>query len=35
MLGFSIMKTKIFQMSKLGLEKAGKPEIKLPAFAGS
>ena len=32
MLGFSIMWTKDFQMSKLGLEKAEEPEIKLPAF---
>ena len=35
MLGFSIMRTKNFQMSKLGLEKAEVPEIKLPTFAGS
>ena len=35
MLGFSIMWTKNFQMSKLGLEKAEEPEIKLPAFTGS
>ena len=33
MLGFSIMWTKNFQTSKLGLEKA--EEIKLPTFAGS
>ena len=26
------MQTKNFQMSKLGLEKAEEPEIKLPAF---
>ena len=30
MLGFSIMRTKNFQMSKLGLEKAEVPEIKCP-----
>ena len=35
MLGFSIMRTKNFQMSKLGLEKEEEPEIKLPTFAGS
>ena len=35
MLGFSIMQTKNFQMSKLGLEKAEEPEIKLPKFTGS
>ena len=35
MLGFSIMRTKNFQTSKLGLEKEEEPEIKLPAFAGS
>ena len=35
MLGFSIMWTKDFQMSKLGLEKAEEPEIKLPIIAGS
>jgi len=35
MLGFSIMQTKNFQMSKLGLEKIEEPEIKLPTFAGS
>ena len=34
MLGFSIVQTKNFQMSKLGSEKAEEPEIKLPAFAG-
>ena len=34
MLGFSIMWTKNFQMSKLGLEKTEEPEIKLPKFAG-
>ena len=32
MLGFSIMQTKNFQMSKLGLEKEEEAEIKLPAF---
>ena len=35
MLGFSIMQTKNFQMSKLDLEKEEEPEIKLPTFAGS
>lgn len=30
MLGFSIMETKNFQMSKLCLEKKEEPEIKLP-----
>ena len=35
MLGFSIMQTKNFQMSKLGLEKAEEPEIKLPTSTGS
>ena len=35
MLGFSIMGTKHFQMSKLGLGKEEEPEIKLPTFAGS
>ena len=35
MLSFSIMVTKSFQMSKLGLEKAEEPEIKLPIFAYS
>ena len=34
MLGFSIMQTKNFQMSKLGLEKEEEPEIKLPTFSG-
>ena len=34
MLGFSIMWTKNFQMSKLGLEMEEKLEIKLPTFAG-
>ena len=29
------MLTENFQMSKLGLEKAEEPEIKLPTFAGS
>ena len=33
MLGFSIMWTKNFWMSKLGLEKEEEPEIKLPTFA--
>ena len=33
--GFSIMLIENFQMSKLGLEKAEEPEIKLPTFAGS
>ena len=35
MLGFSIMGTEKFQMSKLGLEKEEQPETKLPTFAGS
>ena len=35
MLGFSIMGTEKFQMSKLGLEKEEQPEIKLPTFAAS
>ena len=35
MLGFSIMRTKNFQMSKLGFEKEEEPEIKLPTCAGS
>ena len=34
MVGFSIMQTKNFQMSKLGLEKGKELEIKLPTFAG-
>ena len=34
MLGFSIMWTKNFQMSKLGLEKEEELEIKLQTFAG-
>ena len=34
MLGFSIMQTKNFQMSKLGLEKEEEPEIKLSTSAG-
>ena len=34
MLGFSIMRTKNFQMSKLGLEKKEELEIKLPTFTG-
>ena len=34
-LEFSIMQIKNFQMSKLGLEKAEEPEIKLSTFAGS
>ena len=35
MLGCSIMQTEDFQISKLGLEKAEEPEIKLPTFTGS
>ena len=35
MLDFSITWTENFQMSKLGLEKAEEPEIKLPTFIGS
>ena len=35
MLGFNIMRTKNFQMSKLDLEKKEEPEIKLPTFTGS
>ena len=34
MLGFSIMQTKNFQMSKLSLEKEEELEIKLPTLAG-
>ena len=34
MLGFSIIRTKNFQMSKLGLEKKEELEIKLPTFTG-
>ena len=34
-LGFSSMWTENFQMYKLGLEKAEKQEIKLPAFVES
>ena len=34
-LGFRIMQTKNFQMSKLVLDKVEEPETKLPAFAGS
>ena len=34
MLGFSIMRTKKFQTSKLGLEKEEELEIKLPIFTG-
>ena len=34
MLGFSITRTKNFQMSKLGLEKEEEPEIDLPTFTG-
>ena len=34
-LGFSFMQAKNFQMSKLGLETAEEPEIRLPTFAGS
>ena len=33
-LGFSIMRTKNFQMSKLALEEKEELEIKLPTFAG-
>ena len=35
MLGFSITPIKNFQASKLDLEKAEEPEIKLPTFTGS
>ena len=35
MLGFSITRAKNFQMSKVSLEKAEEPEIKLPTSAGS
>ena len=35
MTGFSIRRTKNFQMSRLGLEKEEDLEIKLPTFAGS
>ena len=34
LLGFTIMGTKNFQMSKLGLEKEEEPEIKFPTFTG-
>ena len=34
MLGFSIMRTKNFQMFKLALEKEEELEIKLPTFSG-
>ena len=34
MLGFSILQTKNFQASKLGLEKEKELEIKLPTFPG-
>ena len=34
-LAFSSMWTENLQMYKLGLEKAGEPEIKFPAFTGS
>ena len=34
LLGVSITWSKNFQMSKVGLEKAEEPEIKLPTFAG-
>ena len=34
MLGFSIMRTKNFQMSKLALEKEEELEIKLQTFSG-
>ena len=33
-LGFSIMQTKNFEMSKLGLEREKEPEVKLPTFTG-
>ena len=35
MLGFSILRTKNFQMAKLDLEKDDEPEIKVPTFSGS
>ena len=35
MLGVSVMGTKNFQMSKLGLKKAEELEIKVKTFAGS
>ena len=35
MLGFSIMGSDNVEMSKLGLEKAEEPEVKLSTFAGS
>ena len=35
MLDFSILWTRNFQMSKLGLKKEEEPEIKLPIFPGS
>ena len=34
MIGFSIIQTKNIQKSKLGLERAEEPEIKLPTFVG-
>ena len=34
-LGFSIMRTKNFQMSKLALENVEEPEVKFPTFPGS
>ena len=34
MLGFSIMRIKKFQISKLGLEMEGELEIRLPTFTG-
>ena len=34
MVDFSIMRTKNFQMAKLGLEKEEELEIKLPTFSG-
>ena len=34
MLAFSIMRTKNFQMSKLGLEKEEELDTKLPTFTG-
>ena len=35
LLGFNSMRTKNFQMSKLGCEKEEEPEIKLPTYTGS
>ena len=34
LLGFSIMQSKNFQMSKLDLETEEEPEMKLPTFTG-